>query len=82
MNIIFRAGEWIFGRDGFEHRFPLSFWNFWPKGSNDNGLMFLKNTFFYTFMNVSWHSLRHFPQYHSLRYSMLQAVCEGKIDAI
>jgi len=33
-------------------------------------------------MNVSWHSDRHFPQIHSLRHQVLQAVCKGKIDSL
>ena len=55
---------------------------FWPKTSNDNGLMFLRNHFLHKFFNVSWHSNRHFPQFHSLRHRMLQSICKGDIEGI
>ena len=57
----FVIGDWLFGRDGMEFKFPVWFWMNWPKTSNDNGLMFLRNSFFHKFFNVSWHSARHFP---------------------
>lgn len=52
----------------------------WPKTSNDNGLMFLRNHLFHMFYNVSWHSNRDFPQVHSVRYRVLNAVCTGNIE--
>jgi hypothetical protein len=73
----------IFGKDGMEWRFPIDFWiSKWPKTSNDNGLMFLRNHFFHIFQNVSWHSARHYPQFHSLRYRVLNAVCSGNIEEL
>ena len=79
---IFRWGDWLFGYDGVEFRFPIKFWTFWPRTSNDNGLMFIRNSFIHKFFNVSWHSIRHFPQFHSLRYLMLQGVCESDLAKI
>ena len=78
----FAWGDMLFGKDGVEFRFPLDLWLKWPTTSNDNGLMFIRNNFFHKFFNVSWHSSRHFPQYHTLRYQMLKGVCEGKIEEI
>lgn len=71
MNVLYAAGEKIFGRDGVEFKFPVWFWTYWPKSSNDNGLYFLRNVFIHKFYNVSWHSARHYPQFHSMRYRML-----------
>jgi hypothetical protein len=49
----------IAGFDGMEFKMPVSVWHSsWPKTSNDNGLLFLRNTFFAKFYNVSWHSNR------------------------
>ena len=49
----------IAGFDGMEFKMPLNVWHSnWPKTSNDNGLLFLRNTFFQKFYNVSWHSNR------------------------
>lgn len=61
-------GNFIFGPNGMEFKMPIYFWNHWPKNSNENGLLFLRNAFFQKFNNVSWHSVRHFPQFHSLRF--------------
>lgn len=72
----------LFGKDGVEWRYPIDLWLWWPKISNDNGLMFLRNSFIHKFFNISWHSNRHFPQFHSLRYRMLEAVCTGDIEAL
>jgi len=43
---IFNLGDKLFGKDGMEWRFSIKFWtSWWPKTSNDNGLMFLRNHF-------------------------------------
>ena len=49
-------------RDGAEWVWPIGLWmSSWPKTSNNNGLMFLRNMWFNEFSNSSWHSDRHFP---------------------
>lgn len=75
-------GDWLFGADGVEFKFPIDMWTWWPKTSNDNGLMFIRNSFIHKFFNVSWHSNRQFPQYHSLRHRMLQAICESDFEGM
>jgi hypothetical protein len=71
-------------RDGIEYMYPLRFWmGAWPfMNSNNNGLMFLRNNWFQRFVNASWHSDRHFPQFHSMRHSVLQAVCKGDLSRL
>ena len=70
-------------RDGIEWMWPIQIWlSHWPKTSNNNGLMFLRNSIFQRFQNVSWHSDRHFPQQHSLRHSVLQAVSRGDVEKL
>ena len=32
----------------------------------------LRNSFFQKFSNVSWHSARHFPQFHNKKFLVLQ----------
>ena len=62
--IPFNFGRYIFGDhcDGVEFTMPIYVWHHWPlKTSNGNGLLFLRNSFFHKFHNVSWHSTRHFP---------------------
>lgn len=67
----------LLGQDGAEFKFPIMFWYYdWPKTSQDNGLLFLRNSFFYRFHNTSWHSIRHFPQFHTLKHRVMKAVCE------
>ena len=80
--MLFNGGQKIFGYDGWEFKFPMVFWQYWPKASNDAGLYMIRQNFFYKFINVNWHSTRHFPQFTSLRYRALQAVCEGNIDKL
>ena len=80
----FSFGKWFFGPEAFsgvEFAMPIYVWHHWPlKTANDNGLLFLRNSFFHKFMSVSWHSNRHFPQFTSLRYRAMQAVCEGDVE--
>ena len=61
----FNLGKYIFGpegKDGAEFIMPIYVWHHWPlKTSNDNGLLWLRNSFFHKFHNVSWHSIRNFP---------------------
>lgn len=63
--IPFNIGKYIFGRDaidGVEFIMPVYIWHNWPlKTSNDNGLLWLRNSFVHKFFNVSWHSNRHYP---------------------
>jgi len=44
--------------------------------------MFIRNNFIHKFYNVSWHSTRDFPQIHSLRHRMLQAVCDNDFEGM
>ena len=75
----FALGKFIFGENaysGVEFAMPVYIWHHWPlKTSNENGLLWLRNSFFHKFYNVSWHSNRHFPQFTSLKYRAMQAVC-------
>ena len=66
--LMLTAGQSVFGVSGMEFQMPLWFWNHWPKNSNENGLLFLRNSFVHKFNNVSWHSTRNFPQFTTLRY--------------
>ena len=61
MQIPFNMGQRVMGFDGIEFKFPIFVWHYWPKTSHDNGLLFLRNQWFYRFNNVSWHSTRQFP---------------------
>lgn len=78
-HLIYNFADKIFGQDGVEYRFPKFVWLHWPKTSNDHSLMFLRNSFIHRFNNVSWHSNRHFPQYHSIRHRVLHAVTTKNI---
>jgi hypothetical protein len=80
-HLIWNFGQKVFGMDGMEFRFPLSFWLIWPKSSNDNGLLILRNCI-HLFTGISWHSNRHFPQYHSIRHRVLKAVTNNNIDEL
>jgi len=84
--IPFNIGKYVFGeraRDGVEFAMPVYVWHHWPlKTSNENGLGWLRNSFVHKFHNVSWHSARHFPQFTSLRYRAMQAVCESDIEKL
>ena len=84
--IPFNLGRYIFGadaKDGVEFVMPVYIWQHWPwKTSNDNGLAWLRNTFFHKFFNVSWHSNRHFPQFVSVRQRAMQAICSGDISQL
>jgi hypothetical protein len=52
----------IIGKNGFEYKFPINFWmGAWPLHSQDQSLMFLRNTIFARYTAVSWHSKRCFP---------------------
>ena len=82
MSIFLHWADRLLGFDGVEFKFPLRFWHYWPKSSNDQGLMIFRNTLFHEFSNVSWHSTRQFPQYHTLRYRMLTAVCKSDFNEI
>lgn len=68
--------------DGLEFALPIQFWmpNAWPKNFSQNSLMFIHNHVFQPYRNVSWHSERHFPQFHSMRHQAMQAVCKGDIE--
>lgn len=81
-HLLFDFARVHLGFDGVEFKFPVSLWTWWPKTSYNNGLMFLRNSFFHDFNNVSWHSDRHFPQYHSLRYRVLKAVSKADINEL
>ena len=59
--IPFILGTKIFGYDGIEFTFSADTWLWWPKTSNDNGLLFLRNSMFQCFFNTSWHSARFYP---------------------
>ena len=63
--IPFNIGKYVFGpdaKDGVEFIMPIYIWHNWPlKTSNDNGLLWLRNSFVHKFFNVSWHSNRHYP---------------------
>jgi hypothetical protein len=61
MSVFLGLGDRLFGFNGIEYRFSTWVWTYWPKSSNENGLLLLRNDFFYVFNNVSWHSSRHFP---------------------
>ena len=82
----FKLGRIVFGIDavdGVEFTMPVYLWHHWPfKTSYDNGLLWMRNSFFHKFYNVSWHSNRHFPQFTSLRYRTMQAVCESDIEKL
>mgnify|MGYP001626861444 CR=1 FL=1 len=84
--IPFNIGKYVFGtdaKDGVEFVMPIYIWHHWPfKTSNDNGLLWLRNSFVHKFFNVSWHSNRHFPQFTSLKYQAMQAVCEGDVEKL
>ena len=58
---IMNFGQNLFGFWGMEYSMPLEVWHNWPKNSNGNSLLFLRNAFFQKFNNVSWHSNRMFP---------------------
>ena len=85
-SVPFNLGYYIFGTEGYdgvEFAMPIYVWHHWPlKTSNDNGLLWLRNSFFHKFFNVSWHSTRHFPQFTSLRYRAMQAICSGDIEQL
>jgi hypothetical protein len=71
------------GFDGIEFSMPIWVWHSsWPKTSNDNGLLFLRNSQIQKFNNVSWHSNRHFPQFHSQRYLVMQAICNDNLEQL
>ena len=73
----------LFPMDGIEYLLPIQFFmGAWPMNSNNNSLHFIKNSIFQDFTAVSWHSDRHFPQNHSLRHSVLQAICKNKLNDI
>ena len=80
---MFGFGPRVFGPDGIEFKMPIYIWHHWPlKTSHDNGLLFLRNSFFHKFFNTSWHSIRHYPQFTSTRYQVLQAVCENDLPKL
>jgi hypothetical protein len=39
----------------------------------------LRNSFFQKFSNVSWHSARHFPQFHNKKFLVLQAITQDDL---
>lgn len=43
-HLVFNTGQSIFGYSGMEFKMPVWFWNNWPKITNENGLLFLRNT--------------------------------------
>jgi len=61
MNLPYTLPARLMGFDGIEFNFSANIWHWWPKTSNDNGLLFLRNSYFHKFFNVSWHSNRHYP---------------------
>ena len=40
-------GPWVFGTDGVEFKMPIIFWHRWPKHSNDNGLLGIRQNIFH-----------------------------------
>lgn len=80
----FNIGQWLMGPDGIEFQMPQLIWHKWPlKVSHDNGLLFLRNSFFHPFHNTSWHSSRYLPQFHTnVKYTALQAICEGNVEKL
>ena len=82
MQAPFNIGQKMFGFDGMEFKMPIIFWHKWPKYSNDNGLLGIRQNIFTPYCDVSWHSNRHFPRFNSLRYRALQAICDGDITKL
>lgn len=81
-HLVLNTGQQLFGYSGVEFKFPVWFWNHWPKITNENGLLFLRNSQLHSHSNVSWHSTRDYPRFLSLRMRVLNAICDNDIQAL